>query len=67
MTERTDPERELLQASLQGDVAAETELARALADLVWVDAVHKLAQRVKKTLREEIGETDTIKRWRLSV
>ena len=35
MTERTDPEREILQAALQGDVAAATELARALADLVW--------------------------------
>ena len=56
-------ERLYLQYALNG--YPPREIAR-LVNLP-VDAVHKLAQRVKKTLREEIGETDTIKRWRLSV
>lgn len=56
-------ERLYLQYALHGYPAR--EIAR-LAELP-VETVHKLAQRVKKTLREEIGETDAVKKWRLSV
>ena len=56
-------ERLYLQYALNGHPAR--EIAR-LAGLP-VETVHKLAQRVKKQLREEIGETDAVKKWRLSV
>ncbi|MBI5260966.1 MAG: sigma-70 family RNA polymerase sigma factor [Bradyrhizobium sp.] len=56
-------ERLYLQYALHGYPAR--EIAR-LAGLP-VETVHKLAQRVKKTLREEISETDAVKKWRLSV
>lgn len=56
-------ERLYLQYALHGYPAR--EIAR-LAGLP-VETVHKLAQKVKKTLREEIGETDAVKKWRLSV
>lgn len=52
-----------LQYALHGYPAR--EIAR-LAGLP-VETVHKLAQRVKKTLRENIGDADAIKKWRLSV
>lgn len=43
--------------------------AREIAPLLGlpVEAVHKLAQRVKKRLREEIGDDAAVKTWRLSV
>lgn len=56
-------ERLYLQYALNGHPAR--EIAR-LAGLP-VETVHKLAQRVKKQLRDEIGETDAVKKWRLSV
>jgi RNA polymerase primary sigma factor len=56
-------ERLYLQYALHGHPAR--EIAR-LAGLP-VATVHKLAQRVKKQLRDEIGETDAVKKWRLSV
>jgi RNA polymerase primary sigma factor len=56
-------ERLYLQYALDGHPAR--EIAR-LAGLP-VETVHKLAQRVKKQLRDEIGETDAVKKWRLSV
>jgi RNA polymerase sigma factor (sigma-70 family) len=61
---RLDPlERLYLQYALGGYPAR--EIAR-LAGLP-VETVHKLAQKVKKQLREEIGETDAVKKWKLSV
>jgi RNA polymerase primary sigma factor len=59
----TTTERLYLQYALNG--YPPREIARLVS--LPVEAVHKLAQRVKRTLREEIGETDTIKKWRLSV
>jgi RNA polymerase primary sigma factor len=56
-------ERLYLQYAMAGHPAR--EIAR-LAGLP-VETVHKLAQRVKKHLRDEIGETDAVKKWRLSV
>jgi RNA polymerase primary sigma factor len=56
-------ERLYLQYALNGYPAR--EIAR-LAGLP-VETVHKLAQRVKRQLRDEIGETDAVKKWRLSV
>jgi RNA polymerase primary sigma factor len=56
-------ERLYLQYALNG--YPPREIARLVS--LPVEAVHKLAQRVRRTLREEIGETDTIKKWRLSV
>ena len=56
-------ERLYLQYAMAGHPAR--EIAR-LAGLP-VETVHKLAQRVKKQLRDEIGETDAVKNWRLSV
>lgn len=56
-------ERLYLQYALNGHPAR--EIAR-LAGLP-AETVHKLAQRVKKQLRDEIGETDAVKKWRLSV
>jgi RNA polymerase primary sigma factor len=59
----TTTERLYLQYALNG--YPPREIARLVS--LPVEAVHKLAQRVKRTLREEIGETDTIKKWRLTV
>jgi hypothetical protein len=43
--------------------------AREIARLIGlpVENVHKLAQKVKKQLREEIGGADAVKKWKLSV
>jgi DNA-directed RNA polymerase specialized sigma24 family protein len=56
-------ERLYLQFALAGHPAR--DIAR-LAGLP-VETVHKLAQKVKKQLREEIGKADAVKKWRLSV
>ena len=56
-------ERLYLQLALAGLPAREIA---PLLDLP-VENVHKLAQRVKKRLREEIGAEDAVKKWRLSV
>jgi RNA polymerase primary sigma factor len=56
-------ERLYLQYALAGYPAREISRLAGLP----VETVHKLAQRVKKTLREEIGETDAVRKWRLSV
>ena len=56
-------ERLYLQLALTG------QPAREIAPLLGlpVGDVHKLAQRVKKRLRDEIGAEEAIKKWRLSV
>jgi hypothetical protein len=56
-------ERLYLQLALTG------QPAREIAPLLGLPVadVHKLAQRVKKRLREEIGAEEAIKKWRLSV
>ena len=43
--------------------------ARKIAPLMGlpVASVHKLAQRVKGRLREEVGGVEAVKKWRLSV
>lgn len=56
-------ERLYLQYALHGHPAREIARLTGLP----VEIVHKLAQKVKKTLREEIGEADAVKKWRLSV
>jgi RNA polymerase primary sigma factor len=56
-------ERLYLQYALNGHPAR--EIARLVG--LPVETVHKLAQRVKKQLRDEIGDTDAVKKWRLSV
>jgi hypothetical protein len=32
-----------------------------------VEDVHKLAQKLKRQLRDQFGDADVVKRWRLSV
>lgn len=56
-------ERLYLQLALTGQPAR--EIARLLG--MPVESVHRLAQKVKKRLREEIGNEDAVKKWRLSV
>jgi RNA polymerase primary sigma factor len=56
-------ERLYLQFALSGQPAR--EIARLIG--LPVETVHKLAQKVKKQLREEIGGADAIKKWKLSV
>ena len=56
-------ERLYLQLALTGQPAR--EIARLLG--LPAEHVHKLAQKVKKRLREEIGTEDAVKKWRLSV
>lgn len=56
-------ERLYLQLALTG--APAREIAPLLG--LPVEAVHKLAQKVKKRLREDIGDEDAVKKWRLSV
>jgi RNA polymerase primary sigma factor len=56
-------ERLYLQFALSGQPAR--EIARLIG--LPVETVHKLAQKVKKKLREEIGGTDAVKKWKLSV
>jgi RNA polymerase sigma factor (sigma-70 family) len=56
-------ERLYLQLALTG--APAREIARLLG--LPAENVHKLAQKVKKRLREEIGADDAVKKWRLSV
>jgi DNA-directed RNA polymerase specialized sigma24 family protein len=43
--------------------------AREIARLLCVPAedVHKLAQKLKRRLRDQLGEADVVKRWKLSV
>jgi RNA polymerase primary sigma factor len=56
-------ERLYLQLALSG------EPARAIARLLClpVEDVHKLAQKLKRRLRDELGSADVVKKWRLSV
>ena len=56
-------ERLYLQLALSG--APAREIARLLC--LPVDDVHKLAQRLKRRLRSRLGDTDVVKKWRLSV
>ncbi len=61
---RLEPrERLYLQLALTGQPAR--EIARLLG--VPVESIHKLAQKVKKRLRQEIGNEAAVKKWRLSV
>jgi RNA polymerase sigma factor (sigma-70 family) len=56
-------ERLYLQLALAG------EPARAIARLLClpVEDVHKLAQKLKRRLRDELGDAEVVKKWRLSV
>lgn len=56
-------ERLYLQLALSG------QPAREIARLVGcpVEDIHKLAQKVKRRLREEMSEEEAVKKWRLSV
>jgi RNA polymerase primary sigma factor len=56
-------ERLYLELALGGQPAR--EIARLIG--LPVENVHKLAQKVKKQLREEIGGADAVKKWKLSV
>ena len=56
-------ERLYLQLALSG--APAREIARLLC--LPVEDVHKLAQKLKRHLRVELGDTDVVKKWRLSV
>jgi RNA polymerase primary sigma factor len=56
-------ERLYLQLALSGEPAR--EIARLLC--LPVEDVHKLAQKLKRRLREELGDAEVVKRWRLSV
>jgi RNA polymerase primary sigma factor len=57
------PERLYLQLALAGQPAR--EIAHVLGQPV--EYVHKLAQKVKRRLRDELGDEDAVKKWRLSV
>lgn len=56
-------ERLYLQLALTG------QSAREIARIVGCPAeeIHKLAQKVKKRLRDEMGDHEAVKKWRLSV
>jgi len=56
-------ERLYLQLALTGQPAR--EIARLLG--VPAEQVHKLAQKVKRRLKEDIGADEAVKKWRLSV
>jgi RNA polymerase primary sigma factor len=56
-------ERLYLQLALSGQPAR--EIARLLC--LPVEDVHKLAQKLKRRLRDQFGDADVVKRWRLSV
>jgi RNA polymerase primary sigma factor len=56
-------ERLYLQLALAG--ASAREIARLIC--LPVEEVHRLAQRLKRRLRAELGEAEVMKRWRLSV
>jgi RNA polymerase primary sigma factor len=56
-------ERLYLQLALTG--APAREIARLMC--LPVEEVHRLAQKLKRRLRAELGETEAVKRWRLSV
>jgi RNA polymerase primary sigma factor len=56
-------ERLYIQFALSGQPAR--EIARLIG--LPVETVHKLAHKVKKQLREEIGGVDAVKKWKLSV
>jgi RNA polymerase primary sigma factor len=56
-------ERLYLQLALTG--APAREIARLLC--LPVEDVHKLAQKLKRHLRVELGDADVVKKWRLSV
>ncbi len=56
-------ERLYLQLALAGHPAR--DIARLIGQPV--ETVHKLTQKVKKRLRQEIGDADAVKKWRLSV
>src|SRR5580658_2864498 len=58
---RLDPtERLYLEFALSGQPAR--EIARLIG--LPVENVHKLAQKVKKQIREEIGGADAVKKWK---
>jgi RNA polymerase primary sigma factor len=56
-------ERLYLEFAMSGQPAR--EIARLIG--LPVENVHKLAQKVKKQLREEIGSAEAVKKWKLSV
>jgi len=59
------PAAERLYVELALTGAPAREIARLLC--LPVADVHKLAQRLKRRLRDELGDEDVVKRWRLSV
>lgn len=56
-------ERLYLQLALTGQPAR--EIARLIG--CPVEEVHRLAQKVKRRLRDELADDDVVKKWRLSV
>ena len=61
---RLPPAEQLyLRLALAGEPAR--EIARMLC--LPVEEVHKIAQRLKRRLRDELGDAEVVKRWRLSV
>jgi len=56
-------ERLYLQLALAGEPAR--EIARLLC--LPVEDVHKLAQKLKRRLRDELGDADVVRKWKLSV
>jgi RNA polymerase primary sigma factor len=56
-------ERLYLQLALSGTPAR--EIARLLC--LPAEDVHKLAQKLKRRLRDQLGDADVVKKWRLSV
>jgi RNA polymerase primary sigma factor len=56
-------ERLYVQLALSG--APAREIARLLC--LPVEDVHKLAQKLKRRLRDELGDAEVVKKWKLSV
>lgn len=57
------PERLYLKLAFTGQPAR--EIARLLGQPV--ENIHRLAQKVKRRIRDELGDEDAVKKWRLSV
>lgn len=61
---KLDPsERLYLKLALTGEPAR--EIARVLGQPV--ENIHRLAQKVKRRIRDELGDEAAVKKWRLSV
>ena len=64
MLPKLDPsERLYLKLALTGEPAR--EIARVLGQPV--ENIHRLAQKVKRRIRDELGDEAAVKKWRLSV